>query len=331
MMGKDKEFDNILNDCLDRLMKGEDIASCLSRYPQRAAELEPLLKTALEAHAAASITPHPEFRQQAGLEFQKAIAEMPVKAPRSPFRWQLKWVIPVAVFLVLFSGGAGTVVAATNSLPDSPLYGLKLTIESVQLAFTFSSEAKAELYARFVDYRVEEIVQMAEEGKYDQVERATDEMNGQLLAMADLNIGGVDRAENKLMFALDSSQEGVQAPSTTVPATTPAPTATTAPAPTITVTAPATDEPPVAITQPPTTTTVISVPPLPERDTTTAEDTGALTDIEKLKQLLREKYQQNLRILLEQLEKAPEALKPALQQAIEVVQQGYELAIASLG
>lgn len=319
-MGKDKEFENILDECLDRLMDGETIESCLSRYPQHAAGLEPLLKTALEARTAASISPDPGFRQRAGLEFQKAIAEMPAKTPRSPFRWQLRWVIPVAVFLVIFASGAGTVVAATNSLPDSPLYGLKLAVENVQMAFKFSSESKAELYSRFVDYRVEEISKMAEEGKYDQVMQATEQMNGQLLAMADLNIGGINLSEQKAVLDMESLTFGLQTPAAT---TTPAPTTT--PPPKITVTAAPDEEPPATIT------TVPSVPPVPERIGAASDDTSALSEVEQLRQLLTSRYEQNLRILLEQLEKAPEALKPAIQEAIEVLQRGYELAIASLG
>ena len=310
-MGKEKEFENILNDCLDRLINGETIESCLARYPEHAAELEPLLKTALEARLAATLQPRAEFRQRAGIAFQKAISEMPSKAVCPTFRWQLRWVIPVAVFLVLFSGGAGTVVAATNSLPGSPLYGLKLATEQVQLAFIFSSEGKAELYAKFVDYRVAEIVSMAEEGKLEQVEQATEHMNSQLLAMADLNIGGINLSEDKAMFALEAPTAGIQAPSTTTPA------------PTITIAGPTATQPP------PATTTIVPVPPATERSHVV--DTSLLSDVEQLKLLLIEKYEQNLQILFEQLEKAPEALKTALQQAIDILQQGYELAIASLG
>jgi hypothetical protein len=322
-MGKEKEFENILNKCLDRLLAGETIESCLARYPQQAAELEPLLKTALEARTAASISPDPEFRRRAGIEFQKAIAEMPEKAPRRPFRWQLRWVIPVAVFLVIFASGAATVVAASNSLPGSPLYGLKLAVEQVQLAFTFSSEGKAELYSMFVDYRVEEIVRMAEEGKYDEVEEITERMNGQLLAMADLNIGGINAVDEKAMFGMQAAQEeGLHVPASTTPAPT-----TTTPA----TTPPSTDEPPAVETQPVPTITTITMLPVPERIGGDAEDTSELSDIERLRQLLTSRFNQNLRILLEQLEKAPEALKPAIQEAIEVLQRGYELAIDSLG
>lgn len=326
MMGKEKEFENILNDCLDRLMKGEAIESCLAQYPEYAAELEPLLKTALETMTVVDIKPSPEFRQRAGVEFQKAIAEMPSKAPRRPFKWQLRWVIPVAVFLVLFSSGAGTVIAATNSLPGSPLYPIKMAVESVQLAFTFSDEGKAELYTSFVDYRVEEIVKMAEEGKVELVEQATERMNSQLLAMADLNLIEEVAVKGDGMAALQAPENqtafsGVVTPTaTTVPAPTTTPSQqapeTTVPATTV----PAEQPPPV----------VIAAPSEPGRDTVAYEDTGTLSDIDELKQLLWEKYQQNLAILLEQLEKAPEALKPALLEAIKVLEDGYQLAIASL-
>jgi hypothetical protein len=317
-MGKEKEFENILNDCLDRLMRGEDIESCLAQYPEYAAQLEPLLKTALETRTIAEIKPSPEFRQRAGVEFQKAIAEMPSKAPCRSFKWQLRWVIPVAVFLVIFSGGAGTVIAATNALPGSPLYPIKMAVESVQLAFTFSDEGKAELYTIFVDYRVEEIIKMAEEGKIEYVEQATERMNSQLLAMADLNIGGVILAEEKAMLAMGSADNALQAPATTTPATTTTtPATTTVPA----ITAPTAQPPPV----------VIAAPSEPGRDTATYEETGTLSDIDELKQLLWERYQQNLAILLEQLEKAPEPLKPALLEAIKVLEDGYQLAISSLG
>jgi hypothetical protein len=137
--------------------------------------------------------------------------------------------------------------------------------------------------------------------------------------MADLNIGGVNLYEEKALFSLASAEDNLQAPVTTTPATTPPATETTT-------------APPPVVTQAPTITAAVpSVPPAPERLGGTAEDTGELSEVEQLRQLLTSRYQENLRILQEQLEKAPEALKPAIQEAIEVLRRGYELAIASLG
>jgi hypothetical protein len=40
-----KEFDNIFNECMERLLAGgETIEQCLQRYPAYAKELEPLLR-----------------------------------------------------------------------------------------------------------------------------------------------------------------------------------------------------------------------------------------------------------------------------------------------
>ncbi len=300
-MGKAKEFENILDECLDQLIKGETIESCLARYPQYAAALEPLLKTAQETRVAAAVKPRPEFRQRAAGEFQEAVRNLPVKKGGSAFKWQLRWALPVAVVLILLAGGSGTVVAASNSLPDSPLYQVKLATESVQMAFTFSEQSKAELYARFVDYRVEEIVKMAEDGNTQQVEQATERMNGHLLAMADLKFTGAAQEVKSSSFGIMAGSEDAQVPS--VAAAPPAPT--TAPTTTLTQTQRA--------------------------EVNGASNDNALSDIEKLKLLLMEKLEKNLQILRDQLEKAPEALKPALQKAIQVAEEGYWLTINNLG
>jgi len=321
-MGKAREFENILNECLDCVIKGEDIEVCLARYPEHAAELEPLLRTALETKMAAAIKPRPEFRQRAGNEFQAAIREMPSKGRRSSSRWQLRWVIPVTIIVVLLTAGTGTVFAAANSLPDSPLYPVKLATESVHLAFTPSAEGKAELYAKFVDYRVEEIVKMAEKGKVDQIEKVTERMNSQLLAMATLELNGGTLAEEKSMLAL-------QAPTSTTNASTSnaVPFMRTVPTTTIIVTQPpaATPTPPACNTQGP-----------PEEFSSGQADNAQGNnnkpdDKEKLKTILLKKAEQNLQILKDQLEKAPKALKPALLKAIEIAEQGYAQALANLG
>jgi hypothetical protein len=332
-MEKAREFDNILDECLDRVMKGQDIETILALYPAYAAELEPLLRTALDTRKAAAIKPRPEFRQRAGYEFQAAIRDMPPRQARNPFRWQVRWMAPVAIIMVLILGGGGTVVAASNAMPDSPLYRVKLATETVQLAFTRSDIAKAELYARFADKRVEEIIKMAEKGKTEQVQKVTERMDGQLIAMANLTSPGLETATagDKALLMAPAA--------TTVPATT-------VPAPTQTTTSLAGQS---SITTPPPTTTEVSPPeivtvpePSVNRSGTQADGAGhengnygnnattALTEREKLKNELTRKYEENLAALQDELDKAPEALKPALERAIEVLKAGYEESIANL-
>jgi hypothetical protein len=300
-MVDDKDFENILNDCLDRLMKGKSIKSCLASYPQYAAELKPLLKTAQETMQATAIKPRSEFRQRAAHEFQSAIHNLPVKLPAKQgwsFRWQMRVVLPVAIALILLAAGSGTVVAATNAMPDSPLYSIKMATEQVQLAFTFSSEGKAELYSRFIDYRVEEIIKMVENGDLYQVNLTTERMNSQLMAMSDLGLKGnyarMMAGEYGLLGASESqtalppSSDSGNKPGSTQPA--------------------------------PTTETA-----------TTATTQAELTETDIFIQHLLEDMERNIQILQEQLQNAPEAFQAALQNAIDVIQAGYMQIINSLG
>ncbi len=187
-MKKAREFDNILDECLERvLFKGETVEQCLASYPEQAAELEPLLHTAMLTKKASAIKPRPEFRDRARYQFRAALQEMELKRSRGFFfGWRPQWVTAVIVVLVLLLGSSGTVAAASNSMPDEPLYQVKLATETVRMTLTPSALGKAELYIRLADKRVAEIVKMAAKGKPEQVEQAAQLLNKQLIAMASL-------------------------------------------------------------------------------------------------------------------------------------------------
>ena len=60
-MKKTKEFNNILDNCLERLLvKGETIEQCLQSYPEHASELEPLLQTAMATKKALAVQDRPQ-------------------------------------------------------------------------------------------------------------------------------------------------------------------------------------------------------------------------------------------------------------------------------
>jgi hypothetical protein len=56
-MKNNRQFDDILNLCLDRILKGETVEGCLQSYPEMAKELEPLLRTAVAAKVASEVQP----------------------------------------------------------------------------------------------------------------------------------------------------------------------------------------------------------------------------------------------------------------------------------
>ncbi len=183
-MKKAKEFHNILDECLERLLvKGEALEQCLARYPEQATELRPLLETALEARRASAIQPRPEFRARARYEFQAALQGARAKRGFFSLAWP-HWATVVAVVLAVVLAGGGTVAAASSSLPDEPLYPVKLATEQVWLAVTPSGIAKAELYTRLADRRVTEIAGIVRKGKPERVARVTRRFDSQLARIA---------------------------------------------------------------------------------------------------------------------------------------------------
>ncbi len=186
-MKKSRKFNNILDECLERLLvKGETIEQCLRSYPEQADELESLLQTALATKQASAIQPRPEFRAKARYQFRLALQEIEPKRRLPFFGWQPRWATAVTIVLILLLAGGGTVVAAGNSMPDSPLYQVKLATEEVRLALTPSALGKAEFYAKLADRRVLEIVSMADENKPEQIEQTAHRLNTYLTKIADL-------------------------------------------------------------------------------------------------------------------------------------------------
>ena len=188
-MRKSREFDNVLDECLERLLvKGETIAQCLQSFPKQADELKPLLETALATRIASAIQPRPEFRDKAKYQLSLVLGEIRRKNNR-PFLswgWQARWVSVVSIVLALLLAGGGTVAAAGGSMPGEPLYPVKLATEQVRLVFTPSALGKAEFYAKLADKRVVEIVHLVDKNKPEQIERATRRLDAYLARIADL-------------------------------------------------------------------------------------------------------------------------------------------------
>ncbi len=189
-MRKSRELSNILDDCLERvLFQGETLEQCLERFPEYADKLKPLLETALAVRRASAVQPRSEFREMARNQLRLSLQGMTQKHRRSFFSWngQPRWATVVTIALALLLAGSGTMAAANNSMPDEPLYPVKLATEQMQLVFTFSSLGKAERYAKLADSRVLEIARMADKNRPEQIERAAQRLEGYFTKIADLS------------------------------------------------------------------------------------------------------------------------------------------------
>jgi hypothetical protein len=70
-----------------------------------------------------------------------------------------------AVLLAVVAAGGGTLYAASKSLPDSPLYRIKLAAEETRLWFAFNDEAKADILLDQAETRVDEIMALVRKEK----------------------------------------------------------------------------------------------------------------------------------------------------------------------
>jgi hypothetical protein len=298
---KSKEFDNILNDCLERLLvKGESLEQCLEHYPAQAAELKPLLETALATKEAADIKPRPDFRAQASYQFRSALQKRAAEG-RPSWGWFPRWATALAVVLILVLAGGSTVFAAGSSMPDSPLYSVKLATEQVRLSLTFSQMGKARLCAELADRRVDEIAYMADKGDAEQVELTTWRLEDRLDLLVVL-VGGSKATDGVLLAPPPAA-----APPTTAPPTTAPPKTEEAP-------------PTAAAPQPP-----VLVPPEEGRGW------GGVDDSAQLREIVAYDAVSNQMLLNEALAEAPEQARAALLRAIMVSEDGYEEVLEALG
>ncbi len=344
MSKQGKEFNDILDRCLERVLTGESIEACLSDYPQHASELEPLLRTAASVKKATSaVSPSAAFRAGARREFVATLRETKQREAGVPgwAFWRTRWVaVPLgAVCLVLVGGG--TVAAANNSLPDQPLYPVKIATEKAMLKLPRSKMDQAELYATLADRRVHEIIVMADKGNVEQVQRVTEEFNSYL-------------AEISTLTATQAAAVPAAAPRAAAPEPATASPKIMAPAAPPPAAAPQTgvsQAPQAAAVPPPSVAAAVPRPsPAPNasggagaagkaqerKDSTTPakaspkSEVARSVDREKLKEALTRRAMENSAALRAALRKAPPTARPALQKAIDIADERYREALQNL-
>jgi hypothetical protein len=167
---KFRSFNSILDECLAAIQQGETVDECLARYPAQAERLEPLLILVDKVRSTPPAQPRPWPQAAAWQRVHQRATDLRAE-PRSV---QLNldygaWLRPVAItlalLLALFGATGGTVLAAQNSLPDSPLYRVKLATEDVRLWFVFDDVHRAEILLDQSNERMDEILEMNRQDK----------------------------------------------------------------------------------------------------------------------------------------------------------------------
>jgi hypothetical protein len=342
----DRMFADILDDCLERLVKGETLEQCLERYPDAAAQLEPLLKTAQITRAALIIQPRSDFRARARYEFRAALDTELTPKKAFSFCPMPRWATALMVISVLLFVGGGTAVVASDSMPDSRLYSVKLVTEKVQLALTPYDMSKARLCVDQADQRVIEIVYLANKGDAQDIDAVTEDLNERLNMLAALVLPET-ASDATQTFTAEAEptvpKEGAMwAPVTTEPLPSPVPppeevtppAAEPEPSPEE-VLPPSVEEPepsPEEVLPPSVEEPEPSMEEAPDRAAGEWDDVGAVEDGNRaeLKAVVVSKAVDNSSALYRALVNSSDAVKQGLRRAISVSETGYQRALEAL-
>ncbi len=107
------EFDRILDECIDRINRGEDLGTCLADYPEYAQQLRPLLQTMLETKEAYLFEPSASVKRTSRQRLNAALNKLAEKREekRLLFPWVFgrsrAWVAVTVVLLVALIGFFG--------------------------------------------------------------------------------------------------------------------------------------------------------------------------------------------------------------------------------
>ncbi len=136
-----RDFEAVLDECLEVIARGAPLDECLARYPKYAARLRPLLETATSVRSVRPPLPDPAGQFAGRQQFMARAAQLKQARHQSRRGLLLKPLAAAASLALLLLVGTGfTSYAATQSQPDSPLYPMKLRLEDARLLLTFGDD-----------------------------------------------------------------------------------------------------------------------------------------------------------------------------------------------
>ena len=182
------QFDTTLDLALERQLNGEAMANILQDYPDKAEVLGRLLPVTAVLTTLPSVPlPDPATRQADRAAFLAEVDHLPQTAVSpTPLARLNGWIVATIPWLghkttrrkeknmmsslilkaalaltILFGVAGGAAITAADSLPDSPMYPVKLAMEDVQLAMVGDTETAVSLHTDFAAERLREMEQLA--------------------------------------------------------------------------------------------------------------------------------------------------------------------------
>jgi len=169
-MRPEREFDMILDWCMDALQRGIPIDTILKRYPEEADKLLPLLKTAQFVIQTPAPRPPENAIIDSKAKMLQVLTERQVTSERQKITvmedlgmgFQKNWgkglIIVIFSFVLIFILLSSVCVSAAESLPGNQLYPVKLALQDLRLMLTFDPVEKQERYAYYCWVRQQDLL-----------------------------------------------------------------------------------------------------------------------------------------------------------------------------
>lgn len=154
--------------CLQEIENGADLDAVLSRYPEYAVELRPLLKTAMKAQRVSepSLSNDAIRRGRARvMQYAAELRESKRASRKHVISGFSRLAISFTFLLLLLMSSIGVLSASASALPGERLYSVKRGWENVRLFFIFDQEARELLKNEFENERLHEVNELLSQSK----------------------------------------------------------------------------------------------------------------------------------------------------------------------
>jgi hypothetical protein len=164
------KLDQLLENCLQALELGDTVETVVSRYPEFADELRPILETVVRVKNKNMFGVSPIIVRRNRAKLLQHAAEMREgkfkRSSRGVWLASLRRVaVTLIVLMVVFASGTGLVRASSSTVPGDRLYPVKRTWENVLVFATFDVQQREVLELEQENKRLEELQELFEKGR----------------------------------------------------------------------------------------------------------------------------------------------------------------------
>lgn len=160
-----KRVTDALEYCLRAIQDGASVEAVLTRYPEMADELRPLLEAARQARQLKGPGPSEAVIQRTRSRLMQQAAQMKPKRPAAVLPLAQRLAFSLLMALVLMLSGTGLVRAASITLPGDNLYPVKRTWEGLRLQFFVNPGRREALESEYEQERLDEVAELIQKGR----------------------------------------------------------------------------------------------------------------------------------------------------------------------